>query len=462
MTLRRRGRSGSATPPEPSHVATNDSTVGGRRSTGGVRESAVRAAILAPCIFYLVIEFARPATYVPIIELFRLGMWASVWGFATMMGRGAFRSTKPVRLLLGFLALIALQVVLARNNRHAFDVFYTFAVLILGSVLPLALLPRNLSEVRILVAAYFALHLPTAIHGVFNSGVGVGGWIEDENDLAFALLAALGVGMYLLFATTGAGRRVVAALILAVTVTCIFCTRSRGGFLGLMGEITYLLAVGPQRKKIVAVLVVAGVLAFLFVPDTYWKRMQTIETSSDNHDDSGYERILSWKIGWRIFKDHPILGVGSQNYPNYAGPYGDAMRKEMYVTRHLWGRAAHSLYVTLLAEQGTVGTALFVLLLGWYFRAARRIRRKSASIGSEENSKWATALASGLDAAMIGALASGTFITVIYYPVIWVLVGLMAGLDRVVSESVVVPAPVSQHDSPSGRGRLGALAATRA
>jgi probable O-glycosylation ligase (exosortase A-associated) len=417
--------------------------------------AAVRAAVLAPCIFYLVVEFARPATYVPVLDYLRLGFWASAWGFVTVVSKEGLRFPKAIRLALAFLALMTLQVALARNNRMAFNAFYTFAILILGSVLPLSVLPKTLAEIRILVVAYFALHLPTAIHGLLHSGVGVGGWIEDENDLAFALLAALGVGMYVFFATGKPLNKIVVALILAATVGCIFATRSRGGFLGLLAEIIYLIVVGPQRKKIVAFLVVGVALVFLLVPQTYWNRMQTIETSSSDHDDSGYERIVSWIIGWRIFKDHPILGVGSSNYPIYAGAYGDAMRSEMYVTRHFWGRAAHSLYFTLISEQGIVGATIFVLIIVWYFRATRRVRRSAATLDDPDDRKWATALSSGLDAGMIGALASGTFITVIYYPVIWVLVGLMAALDRIVPARAAEAARVAPKAPRLARRRVG-------
>jgi probable O-glycosylation ligase (exosortase A-associated) len=431
----------------------------GAKATPG-RETATRIAILAPCVFYLCVEFARPSAYLPLVDLLRLGMWASLWGFATAIFSGNFRTTKPLRLMLCFLALMALQVILAVNNKRAFDMFYSFSLLILGSLAPLIVLPRSVAEVRVLVIAYFALHFPTVIHGILHSGTGLNGWLEDENDLAFALLAALGVGIYLLFALTRMRDKLLTGGMIALTLLCIVLTDSRGGFLGLVGQIAYLFVMGPHRKRIAIVLIVAALLAIPFVPASYWSDMQTIETST-NHDDTGYQRLVSWAIAWEMFKANPILGVGSGNFPVQTQVYSPIVKTYMFVPRNFWGRAAHSLYFTLLSEQGVVGTIIFVALIVWHFRASRRIRRRALMLASTDDQRWVTCLASGLDAAMVGALTSGTFISVIYYPVIWVLIALMAALDQVVPAVDNGTVRQGTAEAPPTNKRRGALVPSR-
>jgi len=92
---------------------------------------------------------------------------------------------------------------------------------------------------------------------------------------------------------------------------------------------------------------------YFFAPPTYWNEMKTIQTEG-SEKGTGKERVESWKAGWRMFLDHPIIGVGALNFGVWFAEYFPE-RSHM-----MWGRVAHSLYFTLIPEMGIIGTLFSV------------------------------------------------------------------------------------------------------
>ena len=63
-----------------------------------------------------------------------------------------------------------------------------------------------------------------------------------------------------------------------------------------------------------------------------------------------------------LFFDNPVMGVGQGNYPWHVGEIEEEMGVQ-WQTRSLSGRAAHSLYFTLLPELGLIGTLIYFLIV---------------------------------------------------------------------------------------------------
>jgi O-antigen ligase len=257
--------------------------------------------------------------------------------------------------------------------------------------------------------------------------------MEDENDLALALNVAVGMAVYLMIeARTFAARLLLAAtavLLLAANVA----TNSRGGFVGLVVLGLFLLIAGPHRKVVAACAVAAVLVLLLVAPPTYWNEVRSISTAAEK-GDTGETRLYFWGIGWKMFLAHPIVGVGTNNFgiraPEFQDPYRVAWRS------HTWGRVAHSMYFTLLPELGLVGTVLFAAILVWCFRVWRRLRRLGRASPDDPLLRTGALAASGLSAGLIGTLITGTFLSVLYYPVLWILVALLAALDASVDEAL--------------------------
>lgn len=91
------------------------------------------------------------------------------------------------------------------------------------------------------------------------------------------------------------------------------------------------------------------------------KFMQRLDTIDDfNKYQSNTERILIWQSAWNMFKDHPILGVGLGQYTeSYQKEYISPQAKEPNLTH------AHNNFIQMLAENGIVGFAGFIVMFGY-------------------------------------------------------------------------------------------------
>jgi putative inorganic carbon (HCO3(-)) transporter len=117
------------------------------------------------------------------------------------------------------------------------------------------------------------------------------------------------------------------ALALLPLLSCLFLTYSRGGW--LLSLPAALLTVGllrgvstsiRQSTRRVALIAVAGVVlcALLLVPVVGTRRFASL---FDFEQGTTFRRIKLWEATWDMIRDHPITGVGLDNflyqYPNY-------------------------------------------------------------------------------------------------------------------------------------------------
>lgn len=397
--------------------------------SGATQAAPERPKGLAPCVFYLFIEFGRPMAWVPPLAVIRPGVIAAIWGISAVAGSRRRPVPRPIWLMLGFVAVMAWNVPWALNNFLAFWGALDLAILVIGNVLPLAVLPANLGAVRYLLSAYVFLHVPMAIHGIQHGGRGLTGWMGDENDLALALNIAIGIGIYLFIETRSVAKKLLLVVAMGTMLSAIVASISRGGFIGLAALGIFVLVTGPKRGAVAFCVILAVAGLWLFAPPAYWDEVRSIRTAGEP-GDTGEQRFYLWGMAWRMFLDHPVTGVGAKNYGIQAPHYENTERAETSGF-HTWGRVAHSMYLTLLAEEGALGTLLFACILWWGVLAQWRLRRWARARRDDPDARAALLLGSGLAAGMFALLVTGAFITVTYYPLFWVLAGLTSALEGV-------------------------------
>ena len=110
---------------------------------------------------------------------------------------------------------------------------------------------------------------------------------------------------------------------------------------------------------------------------------------------------------------------------------------------HTWGRVAHSMYFTLIPEQGAIGCALFFFVTVWCFRLHRRIRREWHKDPENPDKRSLALLASASAAGLFAVLATGAFLSVLYYPVFWIQIGMTTSLEAALAglSAQETPAP---------------------
>ena len=117
-----------------------------------------------------------------------------------------------------------------------------------------------------------------------------------------------------------------------------------------------------KHKKALAVGFVVLVL-LLGLAGQHRGLQERVHTLGDASFQSNSERVLMWQSAWQMFLDHPLLGVGAQNYEyQYQNHYISPLAQERGQMH------AHSNVFQMLAEQGIIGFGAFALLFGAILR----------------------------------------------------------------------------------------------
>jgi O-antigen ligase len=134
------------------------------------------------------------------------------------------------------------------------------------------------------------------------------------------------------------------------------------------------------------------------------------------------ERVVFWQAGWKVFNEHPIIGVGLGNagyhFPETMSDYG----LRLIEVNDLLSKSASlpntkSLWVRLLAETGIVGFALFITWLFVLWAGTGRLRQSTHPV------QRIVALAARF--VLLGLLIEGFSVDTFALPYFWVTFGLL-------------------------------------
>ncbi len=155
-------------------------------------------------------------------------------------------------------------------------------------------------------------------------------------------------------------RKIGAVLFILTICTCIVLTFNRGTWVGVLLGMAVLVLLGEieRRRAVIAVLLLAGVVALLTTSmfGEIDVERQVVDFMHFSHS-SAQSRIVRWISAINVILDHPLLGVG---YNNYALVYGRYSIIEG-LTR-MYG-SPHNMYVDIITGTGMIGFAVFMTLL---------------------------------------------------------------------------------------------------
>ena len=284
------------------------------------------------------------------------------------------------------------------------------------------------------------------------------GPIGEQNRFAQVLLYALPLAVYrALDEPKRALRRlgVVCALLIALAVVLSF---SRGGAVGLVAVLIGLLLMRAIRGRQILAVVLAVVVALVAFPD-YRERVSSLlsvteifqaESNQDRADYSARGRATENLVAYLIWIDHPIFGVGPDQFTTYHQAYAERVAEYsdiLDVRQRFQQREAHILYLGVAAETGILGLGcLMGILLGTLYELQRARRRHA---GSPQLAN----LASGLFLAVIGYMVTSLFLHMSYVRYFWLLIGVSSAASVVLLRADLAPA-VLPHPRPSRLPRL--------
>lgn len=157
----------------------------------------------------------------------------------------------------------------------------------------------------------------------------------------------------------------------APVFAAIVFTQARGSYLGLMTGVLAIFAFAPGARKKLAVysgLLLAAAVIMVASNPVLKNRLSAMLTVSQGDFSAGSSstginvRIELWKLGYEMFKAHPVLGVGPDNIKKVFKKF----HPEPFPEEGLYG-TLNNLYVHQAAERGIPGLAALVFLFGSIF-----------------------------------------------------------------------------------------------
>lgn len=372
-------------------------------------------------IAYIIIDFARPQDLVPGISFLKPGM-LSVLGltFFIISTSSYWFRIVHIRMIWYTVGLLILWVFLASNNNYAYMTAKGM-LLYMPYILSVVACLVNLKTFKKFININILVMIYISITGIVRGGRGTGGYFHDENDIALYINTMLPFCYFFLIYQKELGWRLIYAAGVILGITADVVSFSRGGFVGLAVIAAGIWFFGKKKVLTLCIFCIIASGMYFWVGEAYIAEIKTI---TDTSEGTASWRLMAWKSGVRMFLHNPF-GVGGNNYqirlPEYQPKdYG----------RLDWGRPAHSLWVTLLSELGIIGVILFVRLIYNVFKDMFHIVRAPPLFDDPDYMTfYASALA--LICGYLGFFASGTFLSVLYYPYLWYYAAIAASLKRI-------------------------------
>lgn len=319
-------------------------------------------------------------------------VFAAISYFAAFLAGGffdAFRE-RATWMWFGFATCMTLATATStwRGGSFAFLIPYLRTTLPFVLLIPAVALTREdirkvLSTIGLAGSATILLGL---VSSDFKSGRmelgSAGSSIQDSNDYAAHMIMLLPAIAYFFFGPKrGVLFKALGVVFLLLGLYQIFSTGSRGGLVGLIITLLYVVKRGTPRIRMVILIVVPalalGVLAF--VPQESAQRLRSLFNSEDATQEAVESREARQALFWasvNITLHHPLLGIGPGEFMDYqAGVAGE------HGQRGMW-HATHNGYTQISSECGIPALVFCLLAIVMTYRSLRRDMKSDVPIVS--------------------------------------------------------------------------------
>ncbi|SRR6266581_95829 len=253
------------------------------------------------------------------------------------------------------------------------------------------------------------------------------GFVYNRNLLALYINIAIVCAYVLYQAIQNPAGKIIVLSTFPIFFLGVALTLSRTGLITLVLTLVILWLRLAREKGVFAIgstLAVLCAISFM-LPDAFWKRADTIVPAIERQEDTFGLRVKIWKVGLKMFRDHPITGVGAGNFLLAFSRYAHGH----FLWRHL---SPHNGFVGISSETGAVGLALFVLIL-WFAMATARRAIRDGALANELQVKYFAVVAEVSILVQIVGCFSGDGEAL---KLLWIMFGIALSLDRMGREAL--------------------------
>lgn len=388
---------------------------------------------LVVCVaVYFLIVLGRAHEIVPQLQPLRLGALGALTAciFALQHFRGAdfsaLLATRPGKgfVLTTVVAVLTVPTGVWPSASFSYLTGVHYNALLVLVCAALAFMDRRAMRV-IVLALVVDVMLAGAAAVISNDGRFAIGTTYDANETAAFFVMCIPWGIYLMLTEKGWPRWVGLAAI-PLCVMGVLKTGSRGGLLGIIGILPFLMYLSPPKRRgqfILAVVGGAAVTGLLMGEKTMFRLLSSFDESDYNYTTED-GRIEVWKRGLGYIAGAPLTGVGIEGFG-----YKELESK----TNKGFGirqTAAHNMYIQVGAELGLIGFAGFMtMLLGGMSIAGRvRVRMNRVYEATQDPEAFREMLRAAMaQVSLSSVMVTGFFLSTGYSAMLYFCVGAACG-----------------------------------
>jgi putative inorganic carbon (hco3(-)) transporter len=251
-----------------------------------------------------------------------------------------------------------------------------------------------------------------------------GSYLEDNNALAVAIIMMIPLMRFLQL--TSPSKHVRWGLVWMM----LFCgvgalgSYSRGAFLAVATMVAFLCWKSKHKLPVVLVAIVAIPAALSFMPEKWYKRMDTIATYEQ--DSSANMRLNAWGTMFNLAKDRPLVGGGFE--------VAEKAVYDRYAPDPTYPpQAAHSIYFQALGEHGFVGLGLLLWLYVAFWRHAGALVRLTEK---RPDLAWMHYLGRMMQVSFMGFAVGGAFLSFVNVDLTYYLVGTLVAVRSLLDKEL--------------------------
>ncbi len=257
--------------------------------------------------------------------------------------------------------------------------------------------------------------------------VGAPGWFENSGEFGIQMCVVFPIALYFALGVRPHVSKPVFLTLLVLPATCVIgaiASSSRGALLGMAVIGFWIFMRSRYRVRSAVALAILIVLGYVFTPPEQKRRV-----SSAGEDDTSLSRMTYWERGIGFANERPLLGIGYRSWISYyTYSWGNRLERGQRI------QLPHNFFIEALAELGYTGLLSLCFLLFGSFWMNARTRALARRLGKE--GRLAEQLGWGFDGGLIGFIVSGFFVTVLYYPYLWVNLGMTVALHLSVARTI--------------------------
>ncbi len=260
-------------------------------------------------------------------------------------------------------------------------------------------------------------------------------FLNANNMIGLALAMNIPILLYLLKRETRLWLRWTIRAMVFFSYPAVIFTYSRGAWLGL-AMVTALLVLKTKYKLIIVP--AAGLLAVVLVtaapliaPGRLIQRYDSLVNYEQ--EKSAESRFWNWEFCRRVGVARPLYGGGFSFYATELYPIYYPEFVAYWGPDQMW--SCHSMWLTVLAEHGFPGLALWLGLMISSFISLRGVRRY-AQVYPELS--WMNECVIALQGAFIAFMVVGTFIDSAYFDMFYYLVVIVVTMKERLRQFVAV------------------------